>query len=125
MYFPSPAADYTVERISLDSRLITRPSSTYLMLAAETIWRAGIMKDAILVVDSAAFPVDGSIVVCQLNDELRLKRLRFSPSPARCLEDLNYPDRHQTLTSETLIVGVVTYIINDARSAELDDCPVI
>jgi len=95
------------------------------MLAAETIWRAGIMKDAILVVDSAAFPVDGSIVVCQLNDELRLKRLRFSPSPARCLEDLNYPDRHQTLTSETLIVGVVTYIINDARSAELDDCPVI
>ncbi|XHA14735.1 hypothetical protein ACE15K_15100 [Citrobacter farmeri] len=48
MYFPSPAADYTVERMSLDSRLIPRPSSTYLMLAAETIWRAGIMKDAIL-----------------------------------------------------------------------------
>lgn len=123
MYFPSPAADYTVERISLDSRLIPRPSSTYLMLAAETIWRAGIMKDAILVVDRADFPVDGSIVVCQLNDELRLKRLRFSP--VRCLEDLNYPDRHQVLTPETLIVGVVTYIINDARSAELDDCPVI
>ena len=123
MGFHIPASDYAVERLSLDSKLIPRPSSTYIMQSAETIWRVGIMKDAMLVVDSAATSVDGSIVVCQLNNELRLKRLRFSP--VRCLEDLNYPDRHQMLTSETLIMGVVTYIINDARSAELDDCPVI
>ncbi|KEY47660.1 S24 family peptidase [Citrobacter amalonaticus] len=123
MGFHIPASDYAVERLSLDSKLIPRPTSTYIMQSAETIWRVGIMKDAMLVVDSAAIPVDGSIVVCQLNDELRLKRLRFSP--VRCIEDLNYPDRHQMLTSETLIMGVVTYIINDARSAELDDCPVI
>ncbi|EHK6826421.1 TPA: S24 family peptidase [Escherichia coli] len=118
-----PAADYAVERISLDGRIITSPASTYLMLAAETIWRAGIMKDAMLVVDSAVHPIDGSIIVCQFNGELRLKRLRLAP--ARCLEDLNYPDRHQMLTSETLIMGVVTYIINDARSGEFDDCPVM
>ena len=123
MGFHIPASDYAVERLSLDSKLIPRPTSTYIMQSAETTWRVGIMKDAMLVVDSAATPVDGSIVVCQLNDELRLKRLRFSP--VRCIEDLNYPDRHQMLTSETLIMGVVTYIINDARSAELDDCPVI
>ncbi|HED3078815.1 HumD family translesion DNA polymerase [Citrobacter amalonaticus] len=123
MGFHIQASDYAVERLSLDSKLIPRPTSTYIMQSAETIWRVGIMKDAMLVVDSAATPVDGSIIVCQLNDELRLKRLRFSP--VRCLEDLNYPDRHQMLISETLIMGVVTYIINDARSAELDDCPVI
>ncbi|HAU5593146.1 TPA: LexA family transcriptional regulator [Citrobacter amalonaticus] len=123
MGFHIPASDYAVERLSLDSKLIPRPTSTYMMQSAETIWRVGIMKGAMLVVDCAATPVDGSIVVCQLNDELRLKRLRFSP--VRCLEDLNYPDRHQMLTPETLIMGVVTYIINDARSAEFDDCPVI
>lgn len=123
MGFHIQASDYAVERLSLDSKLIPRPTSTYIMQSAETIWRVGIMKDAMLVVDSAATPVDGSIIVCQLNDELRLKRLRFSP--VRCLEDLNYPDRHQMLISETLIMGVVTYIINDARSGEFDDCPVI
>lgn len=64
MGFHIPASDYAVERLSLDSKLIPRPTSTYIMQSAETIWRVGIMKDAMLVVDSAATPVDGSIVVC-------------------------------------------------------------
>lgn len=123
MGFHIPASDYAVERLSLDSKLIPRPTSTYIMQSAETIWRVGIMKDAMLVVDSAATPVDGSIVVCQLNGELRLKRLRLSP--VRGLEDLNYPDRNYVMTPESEILGVVTYIINDARSGEFDDCPVI
>lgn len=123
MGFHIPASDYAVERLSLDSKLIPRPTSTYIMQSAETIWRVGIMKDAMLVVDSAVTPVDGSIIVCQLNDELRLKRLRLSP--VRGLEDLNYPDRNHVMTPESEILGVVTYIINDARSGEFDDCPVI
>ncbi|EGT3572075.1 S24 family peptidase [Citrobacter amalonaticus] len=119
MGFHIPVSDYAVERLSLDSKLIPRPTSTYIMQSVETIRRAGIMKDAMLVVDSAATPVNGSIVVCQLNDELRLKRLRLSP--VRCLEDLNYPDRNQVMSPESEILGVVMYIINDARKGEFDD----
>lgn len=59
MGFQSSVADYVEQRRSLDKHIITRPSSTYLMPAAETIWRTGIIKDTILVVGGAAFLVDG------------------------------------------------------------------
>lgn len=48
MGFPSPAADYVEERISLDKRLIAHPSATYMMVAGTTYLRAGIMKGAML-----------------------------------------------------------------------------
>lgn len=66
MGFPSPATDYIEERLSLDKLLISRPSSTYFMRSANTYWRAGIQQGALLIVDRAATPCDGSVVVCKL-----------------------------------------------------------
>ncbi len=66
MGFPSHAADYVEERISLDKRLIAHPSATYMMLAGTTYLRAGIMKGAMLIVDSSLTPKDGSLLVCTL-----------------------------------------------------------
>ncbi|HCT4843896.1 TPA: LexA family transcriptional regulator [Enterobacter hormaechei] len=128
MGFPSPAQDYVEQRISLDQRIVTRPSATYYMKSSETIYRCGIMKDALLVIDSSLNPCDGSLLICRMESELRIKRYRNHPNPH--LEDLQTGRRQEIPayddgTSPDAIFGVITYIINDARSGEFDDCPIM
>lgn len=76
MGFPSPAADYVETRLSLDEVLIQKPAATYYMRAGETIYRCGIMKDALLVIDSSLKPCDGSLLICDCNGEFKVKRYR-------------------------------------------------
>ncbi|HID7507745.1 TPA: S24 family peptidase [Enterobacter hormaechei] len=127
MGFPSPAADYVENRLSLDERFIHKPSATYYMKASETIYRCGIMKDALLVIDSSLNPCDGSLLVCEIGGEFKVKIYRTYPHPH--LENaLN--GRKEKLPGhfegiESPVFGVITYIINDARTGEFDDCPVM
>lgn len=128
MGFPSPAADYVEQRISLDRRIITRPAATYFMRAGSTHYREGILNVALLVVDASLSPCDGSLLVCRMEGELRIKRYRNHPKAH--LEDLQTGRReeipaHDDMNSPDAIFGVITYIINDARSGEFDDCPVM
>lgn len=53
MGFPSPAADFAEQRISLDERIVSRPAATYFMRAGATHYREGILKGAMLVVDAS------------------------------------------------------------------------
>lgn len=85
MGFPSPAADYVEDRISLDKRLIAHPAATYMMIAGSTYLRAGIMKGAMLIVDSSLTPKDGSLLVCALDGEFRI--MRYRTHPQSCLEN--------------------------------------
>ena len=129
MGFPSPAMDYVEQRISLDQRFIIRPSSTYFMRAGSTHFREGIINGALLVVDASLNPCDGSLLVCSDSGEFRIKRYRAYPQPhlvnlengkkelLRQNEEAGEPDRS--------VFGVITYIINDARAGEFDDCPVM
>ncbi len=71
MGFPSPAADYVEERISLDQRFIAHPSATYMMVAGTTYLRAGILKGAMLIVDSSLTLKDGSLLVCAIDGNLK------------------------------------------------------
>ena len=127
MGFPSPAADYVENRLSIDERFIHKPSATYYMKASETIYRCGIMKDALLVIDSSLNPCDGSLLVCEIGGEFKVKIYRTYPQPH--LENaLN--GRKEKLPGhfegiESPVFGVITYIINDARTGEFDDCPVM
>jgi len=129
MGFPSPAADYVEERISLDKRLVAHPSATYMMIAGNAYWREGIMKGALLIVDASLTPCDGSLLVCSCEGEFRIKRYRTTPQPY--LENLENGHREllrqkdETVDSDKPVFGVITYIINDARTGEFDDCPVM
>lgn len=128
MGFPSPAQDYVEERISLDKLLLTRPSATYFMRAGATHYQEGILYGALLVIDASRTPCDGSLLVCRMDGELRIKRYRKSPTPH--LEDLQTGRREEIPkyddeTSPDAIFGVITYSINDMRSGEFDDCPVL
>ncbi|HBL4691250.1 LexA family transcriptional regulator [Citrobacter sedlakii] len=129
MGFPSPAADYVEQRISLDETLISKPSATYFMRAGQTYWREGIMSGALLVVDSSLTPFDGSLLVCSVDNEFRVKRYKRYPKPhlinleTGVAEEI--PEPTSLFDDESHLFGVITYIINDARSGEFDDCPVM
>lgn len=130
MGFPSPAADFAEQRISLDDRLISKPAATYFMRAANSHFREGVLQGALLVVDSSLSPCDGSLLVCAIEGEFRIKRYRLHPKPH--LINLDNGRREELPIDEDdghsptrAVFGVITYIINDARSGEFDDCPVM
>lgn len=129
MGFPSPAADFAETSISLDRLLISKPTATYFMRAACSHFREGILQGALLVVDSSLSPCEGSLLVCAIEGEFRVKRYRLHPTPHLInLENgrrEELPVDEESYSSTAPIFGVITYIINDARTAEFDDCPVM
>ncbi len=83
---------------------------------------------ALLILDTSATPVYGSVIMCHLDEKLRMLRLRLYPSPR--LEELDRPEITYSMTNEDydgrlIFKGVITYIINDATTGEFDDCPVM
>ncbi|KGT87465.1 hypothetical protein NG99_23245 [Erwinia typographi] len=129
MGFPSPAQDYIEDRISLDRLCILRPSATYFMKAGIAAPQFGIMKDALLVVDRARTPVDGSLVVAGIEGENRLCMLKLHPLP--CLMNLETMrpllrlDTDYMDVEATVIFGVVTFSVNDTSCFEFDERPCI
>lgn len=85
------------------------------------------MNGALLVVDSSLKPCDGSLLICRLDGELRIKRFCLHPKPHLVnLENgkrEEIPDSTGDYNVTSPVFGVITYIINDARSGEFDDCP--
>lgn len=94
-----------------------------------TSFREGIRPGSLLIVDFGARPVDGSLVLCILEDEFRIMRLRLHP--ARCLQELDRPENVRPLPNNEdedegiEIRGMVTHIVTDARTGEFDDVPVM
>jgi len=50
--------------------------------------------------------------------------MRFKTLPAPHLVSL-VSGKRENMEEEDAVFGVVTYIVNDARTMEFDDCPVI
>lgn len=127
--FQSPAQDYVDKPLSLDDMCKLSRPYTYVLQSEISSWRAAIRKDALLILDCSATPYDGSIVMCHLGGQIAIKRLRLSPTPR--LEDLDFPADFEQYdasdeSSRIVVKGVITHIINDARSGEfVDDCPVM
>ncbi|ECF5835223.1 hypothetical protein DU121_23810 [Salmonella enterica subsp. salamae] len=69
------------------------------------------------------------MLLCEIDGEFRIKRYRTHPQPYLInlengrIEALPVDD--DGCSSAPAIFGVITYIINDARNAEFDDCPVM
>lgn len=127
MGFPSPAADYAEDKLSLDQLCNTGAPGVFLFLSDTHSFREAIKPGALLIVNFGAQPVDGSLVLCVVESEFRLQRLRLYPNAH--LEMLDNPERKLPLPGNdeegTEIRGVVTHIVNDARTGEFDDRPVM
>lgn len=115
MGFPSPAQDYAESRIDLNRLLVSHPHATYFIKADAHYPEKGILKGAMLVVDSSVKPVHGSLVVASPEDEMKLCRLQLSPFPALITVNTDKPlwiFSESDFDERSQVFGVVTYVVN-------------
>ena len=74
--FPSPAEDYLETPLDLTEYLIENRAATFMMrVDGDSMKDAGILDGDLLVVDRAAKPVNGSVVVVAVNGAYTVKRV--------------------------------------------------
>lgn len=112
--FPSPADDYVEKTLDLNDLLIQKPAATFFVRAeGESMLGAGIHPNDILVVDRSLEPVVGKIVICALNGELTVKRLKsIGREIVLGAENPHYPDIIVQEDIDLVIWGVVTNVIH-------------
>ena len=112
--FPSPADDYVEKTLDLNELLVQKPAATFFVRAeGESMLGAGIHPDDILVVDRSIDPVPGKVVICALNGELTVKRLKSSAGQLLlAAENPDYQDIPIHEDVDLVIWGVVTNVIH-------------
>ncbi len=112
--FPSPADDYVEKTLDLNELLVQKPAATFFVRAeGESMLGAGIHPDDILVVDRSIDPVPGKVVICALNGELTVKRLKSSAGQLLlAAENPDYADIIIHEDIDLVIWGVVTNVIH-------------
>lgn len=75
--FPIPAEEELADTVSLDDYLVESPEATYLLrVSGDSMVNAGIVPGDLLVVDRAATPNEGDIVIALVDREWTVKYLR-------------------------------------------------
>lgn len=116
--FPSPAEDYIEARLDLNELLIRRPAATFfLRVRGDSMTGAGIRDGDLLVVDRAAEPRDGGVVVAAIDGHLTVRTLRRPAGGGLRLEAAS--DGYPPLCfgeggddAEVCVWGVVTAVIH-------------
>jgi DNA polymerase V len=111
--FPSPADDYSEERLDLNRKLISNPANTfYVKVNGESMKGDGIGNGDLLIVDRSAFPKDNSILVCFIDGEFTLKRIKRDKSGCYLIpSNPDFKPIPVDPVSDLRIWGVVTYSI--------------
>lgn len=127
MGFPSPASDYVESRIDLNKVCnCTGPASR--LYIAERCHGKHINSGTMLLIDPAIKPVDGNLLLVQINGEMDVWRLvTILRRGLESLADKNvFIEFGEAFTDDELVIeGVVTHIISDARNDVFDDTPCI
>lgn len=112
--FPSPADDYIEAKLDLNQYLVKRPAATFFVrVEGESMIKAGIHPDDILVVDRSVKPTHGKIVIAVLNGELTVKRLKIAGQAITLLpENDRYSPIPITEEMNFTVWGVVTNVIH-------------
>jgi len=112
--FPSPADDYLEEKIDINQYLVTHPSATFLVRASgESMIKAGIFPNDILVVDRSLKAENGKVVIAAVDGELTVKRFRKNGSQITLeAENDSYENISFDKKTEAYIWGVVTNVIH-------------
>ncbi len=112
--FPSPADDYIEKTLDLNDLLVQKPAATFFVRAeGESMLGAGIHSNDILVVDRSIEPVVGKIVICAINGELTVKRLKhIAKEIVLGAENPDYEDITVQSEIDLIIWGVVTNVIH-------------
>ena len=118
--FPSPATDYTEERIDLNKELIRHPLSTFIVESeGDSMIDAFIPPRAKLVIDRSIKPRNGDIVLAVINSEFTVKYLRKNDFKCWLVPaNKKYREIEISPEMEMQVWGVVIKIIvdpNDTR----------
>ena len=113
--FPTPADEVVERHLSLDAHLIRQPASTFLVrVAGDGLAGAGIHDGDLLVVDRAAPPSTGSLVVAVVDGAFALRRVGRDAGGRRVLQSAHpeAPDRALDAGAEATVWGVVRWAIH-------------
>ncbi len=115
--FPSPADDYTGDKLDLNDLLIRKPAATFFVrVEGDAMAEAGICSSDLLVVDRSLQPKHRDIVIAELNGELAVKRISLK---GRIMLSSEPEDGEPVLLNDdpdSAVWGVVTSVIHFLRA---------
>lgn len=111
--FPSPAADFDENKISLDNVLVKNKEATFYAKAnGNSMIGAGIDDGDILVIDRSLEPQNNKIAVCFIDGEFTVKRIKLEKKEVFLMpENNNYKPIKISEENDLIIWGIVTYVI--------------
>lgn len=111
--FPSPAADFEENKISLDKIVVKNKETTfYAKASGNSMTGAGIDDGDILVIDRSLEPINNKIAVCLIDGEFTVKRIKIEGENVFLMpENSNYNPIKIELHNEFVVWGIVTYVI--------------
>ncbi len=108
--FPSPADDFTGERIDLNRLIIKHPEATYFAKAKGSSMHKDFIEDDLLVIDSSLEYAHNNIAMIFIDGDFTTKRIKKTKSKCFLLSsNKDYPDIEITEDSKNLIFGIVTW----------------
>ena len=116
--FPSPAENYIEEQLDLNKYLIkNKESSFFVRVSGDSMIDVGIFDNDILIVDRSLTPTRQSIILASLDGEWVIKKLIKDRLKNYYLksENINYPNIKINSDTDTIIWGVVTYVIHSLK----------
>ena len=122
--FPSPADDYVGEVLDLHELTGAHAAHCYFVrVSGVSMTRAGIFDGDVLVVDRAAEPANGCVVVACVDGEMTVKRLARRRVDGRdrvmllpeSEDGTEYGPIEVTEDQDLVVWGVVTYVLHDVR----------
>jgi DNA polymerase V len=111
--FPSPADDFKEIRISLDKELVKNKEATfYAKVSGDSMIEAGLDDGDLLIIDKSLNPENGKIVVCIVDGEFTVKRIRKEKDKLYLMpENKKYKPIEINKDNELTIWGIVEYVI--------------
>ena len=112
--FPSPAEDYTEQKLNLHKYVVRHEAATFFVRAhGDSMINAGIHDGDLLVVDRSIAAEHNRVVIAALEGELTVKRLLRKDGRVLLVpENPEYPEFDITLHEHVHIWGVVTYVVH-------------
>ncbi len=115
--FPSPADDYLELSLDLNQYLIKHPAATfYVRVKGDSMINAGIHDGDLLIVDKSVEPENNDVVVCVINGEFTVKRLKKVNGEIYLIpENSHYQAVKISENMDFQVWGVVTYTIHQPK----------
>jgi DNA polymerase V len=111
--FPSPAADFEEDKISLDQMVVKHKEATfYARVKGNSMTEAGINDGDILVIDRSLEPRNNKVAVCYIDGEFTVKRIQKDKDCVWLMpENSSFPPIKVTEENELIIWGMVTHVL--------------